>query len=173
MWRTIYTWYVSFRADNMLDTVRLEQVWTLLPRARILVTNLVNWDICYGIGFDMDGPSNNMAIGGLWHRPETGCNGGEVDHWIRCKCQWQNFGAEYVINMWQTFYSIWTMKWCWLRLFSGYWRFMVSCSFQITQSFRGSPSLFFCDPRRPEMPILNKQARYLDEGEEYWNIFLS
>ena len=105
VWRTIYTWYVSFRADNMLDTVRLEQVWTLLPRARILVTNLVNWDICYGIGFDMDGPSNNMAIGGLWHRPETGCNGGEVDHWIRCKCQWQNFGAEYVINVWQTFYS--------------------------------------------------------------------
>ena len=25
----------------------------------------------------------------------------------------------------------------------------------------------FCDLRRPKMPILNKQARYLDEGEEY------
>ena len=30
----------------------------------------------------------------------------------------------------------------------------------------------FCDPGRPEMPILNKQARYLDEAGEYWNIFL-
>ena len=55
------------------------------------------------------------------------------------------------------------MTWCRLVVFSGYWRFTVSCSFQITQSFRGSPSLLFCDLRRPKMPILNKQARYLDE----------
>ena len=84
------------------------------------------------------------------------------------------FLCERVLILWSVSLSTgsfqWTMKWCWLRLFWGYWRLTVSCSFQITQSFRGSPSLLFCDLRRPKMPILNKQARYLDEGEEYWNI---
>ena len=37
----MYTRYISLRANNMLDAGRLDQVWTLLLRARILVTNLV------------------------------------------------------------------------------------------------------------------------------------
>lgn len=43
-----------------------------------------------------------------------------------------------MVNTWWNLYSIWIwMKWCRLVVFSGYWRFTVSCSFQITQSFRG------------------------------------
>ena len=49
----------------------------------------------------------------------------------------------------------------------------MSCSFQITQSFCGSPSLLFCDLRRPKMPILNKQARYLYEGGGILKYFIS
>ena len=43
-----------------------------------------------------------------------------------------------MVNTWWDLYSIqiW-MTWCRLVVFSGYWRFTVSCSFQITQSFRG------------------------------------
>ena len=58
------------------------------------------------------------------------------------------------------------------EVFWGYWRLRVSCSFQITQIFMDRLLSLFCDPGRPEMPILNKQARYLDEAGEYWNIFL-
>ena len=43
-----------------------------------------------------------------------------------------------MVNTWWDLYSIWIwMMWCRLVVFSGYWRFTVSCSFQITQSFRG------------------------------------
>ena len=106
-------------------------------------------------------------------RCRTDCNGSEVEPvatlWL--------FSVRGFLILWSVSSSTGSfqkaMKWCWLRLFWGYWRLTVSCSFQITQSFRGSPSLLFCDLRRPKMPILNKQARYLDEREEYWNIFLS
>ena len=55
----------------------------------------------------------------------------------------------FLVNTWWHLDSIWTMKWCWPVVFSGYWRFMVSCSFQITQSFRGRLLSFF----RPKAAI--------------------